>query len=149
MNTPAATAAHRRCALLLAPLHGRDQRALLAALPAEDVPLVRALLDELRALKLPLDALPAQVVDASTPVLLDQPATAPVLDWNALAERSSPAWVARALAGVHGAEREFCLAALDAAHRDAVAAQLQRAPALPPALAESLRRHLLTEAEGH
>lgn len=149
LTTVTATDAHRRCALLLAPLHRQDQQALLSALPADDAPLVRALLDELRAMNLPLEAVRAQALDDASTLVLQPPPPTPALDWNALAERSSPAWVARALACLHGAEREFCLAALDATHREAVEVQLQRVPALPAALAQSLHQHLLNSAKAH
>ncbi|MEC4339508.1 hypothetical protein VPH13_12360 [Stenotrophomonas pavanii] len=147
MNTLAA--AHRRCALLLAPLHPHDQRQLLAALPAEDGAAVRVLLDELCALNLPLDALSAQALQDDAAVSAEQLPGAPALDWNGLAERSSPAWTARALACLEGAEREFCLTSLEPSQREAIGPLLSRTPELPPALAQSLRRHLLSPAESY
>jgi hypothetical protein len=138
--------AHRRCALLLAPLHRRDQSALLAALPPTDAAVVRQVLSALLASSLPIDAVPAGWLDAETPERTAADSDISI-DWNALAGRVSPTWLARTLACVHGAEREFCLAALEPASRAAVAPLLANMPALPSALEASLRRRLLNAPE--
>lgn len=142
MNASVVAEAHRRCALLLAPLHRRDQSALLAALPPTDAAVVQQVLSELLASSLPIDAVPAGWLDADTPERIAADSGVSI-DWNALAGRVSSPWLARTLACVHGAEREFCLAALEPSSRAAVAPLLGNVPALPLALEASLRRRLL------
>lgn len=146
MSAPVIAEAHRRCALLLAPLHRRDQAALLATLPPADAEVVQQALAELLASALPIDALPAGWLDAEAPERIAQD-NGVRIDWNDLAGRVSSPWLARALACVHGAEREFCLAALEPASRTAVVPLLGKVPALPPGLDASLRRHLLNAPE--
>ena len=146
MSAPDIAEAHRRCALLLAPLHRRDQTALLAALPPADAALVQQVLAELVASALPIDALPAGWLEAEAPARIASDMGARI-DWNAFAGRVSSPWLARALACVHGAEREFCLAALEPASRTAVTPLLGSVPTLPPGLEASLRTRLLNAPE--
>ncbi|WNH48591.1 hypothetical protein PDM28_18335 [Stenotrophomonas aracearum] len=145
MSVAVATEAHRRCALLLAPLHPRDQSALIAALPSSDEPLVRQVLRELLASSLPIDAVSAEGLEAGSSVQTDLPAVR--IDWNTMAGRVSSPWLARGLTCLQGAEREFCIAALEPASRAAVVPMLANVSVLPTALEASLRRHLLDMVE--
>ncbi|PWB29840.1 hypothetical protein DCO49_00275 [Stenotrophomonas sp. SPM] len=131
----------------MAPLHRLDQEQLLAALPVPDATVVRTLLDALRTSNLPVDALPAGWLEAETPSTAMPSQRQSPIDWSAMAVQNSPVWVARALACMEGAEREFCLAMLDPAVRDAVSTQLAQVPTLPIALQGAVRHQLLNVAE--
>lgn len=146
MSTIPVAEAHRRCALLLAPLHRRDQSVLLAELPSGDAEVVKELLQELSASSLPIDALPSNWLDNDSPSRASVTGLLQRIDWNELAGRVSTPWLARALTCVHGPEREFCLAALEASHRDAVSPLVAKLAKLPPALERSLRLRLLNNA---
>jgi hypothetical protein len=69
------------------------------------------------------------------------------IDWNTMAGRVSSPWLARGLTCLQGAEREFCIAALEPASRAAVVPMLANVSVLPTALEASLRRHLLDMVE--
>lgn len=147
MSTAPVAEAHRRCALLLAPLHRRDQAVLLADLPSNDAGIVRKLLQELLAASLPINALPSGWLDAGGPAHVPVVGTVERIDWNELAGRVSAPWLARALACVHGPEREFCLAALETSSRDAITPLVREISKLPPSLEKSLMARVLNAAE--
>lgn len=135
--------AERKCALLLSTLHSRDQRVLLAGLPASTAASINGLLRDLRRSRLPIGELAIDLLGSELHGLTES--TSPGLDELVqLSRQLSPEWYARVLQAWTGVDRKFCLALLDADVAAATRKELARLPVMPPKLLEAIQTHTVS-----